>query len=346
MNKVLGYGLLIVAGGLIGAALTIGRGTGTDGGAVSPGRTDAAAAAAPASVAPATSGSLTSSGPVGYADIQGMLGLLAAPQRSALLADPKAFQAFVDSEAGLRSVLAAARASDLEQNANVAFVVQRQAERALAEAYLNVLIRKALGPDFPTEEQLRKFYDDNRKAFATPQRVHLWQIFWPLAADAGDTERQTSAAEAQTVLKELRSGKLTFADAAARYSGHAGSRLAGGYVGLVSVNDLLPEVRTEVLALKDGAISEPVRTSTGIHLVRRGGVVPARELSYEEAGPEVRQLLLREAGAQARMQLINKAREAYPAPYPADELEGWRQKLAAEPPPSTAPVTADTTAGS
>lgn len=262
-----------------------------------------------------------------FEDVEQLLRALPADERAALVADAQRFRRFVEAEARLQSVLRAARANDMDRNPTVALAMRRQADRVLAEAYLRELARVNLGEDFPSEEQVRKFYEDNRAQFVLPRRVHLWQVFWPLPEDAPAAEADRVLRQAREVRDAVRAGKLQFADAAARHSAHAASRLHGGYMGLVAVDELLPEVREAVLALEEGALSEPIRTASGLHLVRRGAMVPARELGFDEAAGRARQLLVSETTARLRESVAAKARERYPVAIDEAALERWRQRL-------------------
>jgi peptidylprolyl isomerase len=266
--------------------------------------------------------------PVQLADIRVMLDLLPADQRAAIVNDAAAFKRFVDAESAFRSVIAGARANKLHENAQVLTLVRRRGEQVLAETYLNELVRSNLGADFPKPDQVQKFFEDNRDRFQVPPQVHLWQVFWPIAADASETQKVAIEVEAQSVLTDLRSGKLAFAEAAQRYSKHAASRLTGGYMGLINVNDLLPEVKSAVADLKEGALSDPIRTSAGFHVVKRGASVPARRLELAEVEPQVRELFVREAAARVRESVTAKARETYPRAAPESEFEAWRAQLA------------------
>ena len=317
-------------------AVAIDRHRAASSGTAAPAGTPAPAAAAPTatSASPGSAPRPTDNEPgaVKFEDIQALLALLPEQQRVAIIGDATAFKRLVDGEGAFRSVLAAARANNLQDNVSVARLMQRQAERALVDTYLNEIVKANLGADFPKPEQIRKVYDDNRAKFSVPQQVHVWQIFWPVAADAAAGVRSGVEAEVRDVQKDLETGKITFGDAAARYSKHQPSRYAGGYMGLLSVDDLLPEVRSVVADLPEGAISKPIRTSTGYHLVKRGGIVAGWQLEFSEVETQARELLVREAVARLRETIATKAKETYRLQAMDDDVEAWRAKLAGQNP--------------
>lgn len=318
-----GYVGALLAGAVLGAMYGAGH---LPGSLSSAGR--AAEEPPPAQAAAADRGAESEARPVlAFEEVEHLIRALPADERTAVVADAQRFRRFVEAEARLQSLLRAARANEVDRNPTVALAMRRQADRVLAEAYLRELARVNLGEDFPTEEQVRKFYEDNREQFVLPRRVHLWQVFWPLSEDAPAAERERVLRQAREVREAVRGGKLAFADAAARHSAHAASRMHGGYMGLVAVDDLLPEVREAVLALEEGGVSQPIRTASGLHIVRRGAMVPARELGFEEAAARARQLLVSETTARLRESVAAKARERYPVEIDDAALERWRQRL-------------------
>jgi len=266
-------------------------------------------------------------GEIGYGDIQNLLRSLASEQQSLIVDDENRFQQFVQSESDMRSMLKAATDNNMQNNEQLRFMMNRAAERVLVEAYLNQLIRLNTVEGFPSEEQVREFYNNNKERFNVPERVHISQIFWAIPRD-GDAKRAAEIeASAREIVKSLRQGKLEFADAAARHSEHAASRSTGGYMGLVKVTDLLPEVRAKLMSMKVGAISDPVRTDTGFHVINRGVLVPSREMPFAEASDQARRLFINEYASQLRAALVEKARETYPYPVDDEIREQWRTKL-------------------
>jgi hypothetical protein len=286
----------------------------------------------PADTAPAPETAATADSPdAGSApDVDAIARLLSAmsdSQREAVLADEATFEQLVDGEAAFRALLAGARDNRMMENENIRLLMQRQADKALVDAYLRQLARVNLGPDFPTEEQLRKYFDDNRTAFGTPERVHLWQIFWPLGPQVGDEARAAMRAEAATVLTRLRQEGGDFAALAAEYSGHMPSRTAGGYMGLLNTADLLPGVRDAVMALEEGEVSDVVSTDSGLHIIRRGAVVPARENDFEEIRAQVRARLIQDADAQFRRAVQTRALDEYEYAVDSRRKAQWREAL-------------------
>lgn len=267
-----------------------------------------------------------------FDDVESLIKLVPLEQREAILGDAGAFAKFVKLEATNQSLLNAARANKFEDNPLVQSLMRRGAERVLAETYLNQVIRSNLPKDFPTDKQVRDYYDANKSKFQTPERVHLWQIFLPLQKDAKKSEEASVRKQADRLVRELRRHKLDFGTAAEQYSKNEPSRLNGGYMGLTALAKLVPAVRSKVVAMKEGDISEPIRTNDGYHIVKRGATVVAQSLAFEDIRPEVKKLLVRDAVAKIRQAVIKKVQETYPVSVDTSELDKWRSRLRKENP--------------
>ena len=264
---------------------------------------------------------------LGYADIQQVMANLDGNQKKALVENPENFRKFVQQEAGNLSILSAARANKINTDANTLFLMQRSAESILRESYLSKLIATKLPADFPTDQQIQEYFDKNKASFFLGERVHVWQIF--LKIEAGTNEQQVAAVEQKikNIRQEIQNNKIDFADAAMRYSDHAASQAMGGYMGLVKVSDLKPELSQPLLLLPEGDLSEPLKSDTGIHLLKRGAIVPKQDVSFEQVKNQIRDLLLQQARVQLRQAIYDQAGKTYPVDLQEQTIEEWRQQL-------------------
>jgi len=273
-----------------------------------------------------------------------LLAVVGPAQREQILASEENFAAFLRQETLNQAVLAAAYANGADRNEAIATLMERAGQRVLVETYLNQVVNSNLDPAFPSPEQVREAYDKNPDAFRVPQRVHLWQIYVPLASDADEATRKRAWALAESVAADLRAGKATFEAMAKKHSAHQPSRLNDGYMGLINVSELLPPVAEAALALEIGGISKPIATETGLHILKRGPIVEADQLAFEAVAEEVRERLRREAMAKVRQAALEKIAEEYPVAAPAaEDAARWRRALQDERPagPDASPAPAD-----
>ncbi|MCK5432087.1 MAG: hypothetical protein KAJ03_05045, partial [Gammaproteobacteria bacterium] len=108
-------------------------------------------------------------------DLQKTLSVLDENQRKQVLADEKVFSDFVKQEAGNASVLVAARANKVNESEKTLILAQRGVDNIVRELYLNQLLASKIPADFPTDEQVQEYYDQNKEKFVIEERIHVWQ---------------------------------------------------------------------------------------------------------------------------------------------------------------------------
>lgn len=259
--------------------------------------------------------------------VRELLAVLDSQRRSQILESQEEFERFVAQETLNQAVLKAAYANGADQNEQIKVLMQRAGHKVLVDAYLNQVVRLNLDQDFPNDEQVREAYDKNQQAFRVPQRMHLWQIFIPLAADAEDKAYKSAWALADKVSADLRAGKADFDAMARQHSAHPASRMNDGYMGLIKISDLLPPIASAAQALKVNGISEPIATESGLHILKRGEFVDEEVIDFETIKGNVRERLRREAALKVRQAVVEKIAEEYPVEAPGEQVEQWRTTL-------------------
>ena len=252
---------------------------------------------------------------------------LSAEQRKLLLSDSERFAELIKQQLALKSVLKAAVANNLHKDANTLFLMKKTAENALRELYLKRLIAEKLPADFPSDEQIQTFYEENKERFVVEQRVHLWQIFLPFGENQDIEAIKSLEAQANSIVKEIEKDKISFNEAAGKHSRHQPSRNNGGYMGLVKVSDILPAIKEKVLELKQEQVSQPLKTEAGIHILRRGEIVEAQNVELAEAREQIKAALRQEAGKRFQQAVIEQSQKSYPIEITDKKVEEWRLKL-------------------
>ena len=139
-----------------------------------------------------------------------------------------------------------------------------------------------------TEEQLRATYETERDRFETPEQRHAEHIL----VEIPEGQEEAARGKADAIVARLRGGE-DFAAVAAAESADAGTKAQGGDLGWISRGGFLVGPFEDALyALQVGAISEPVRTEAGYHIIRlaevRAGAVQPFEAVREEIAAELR----------------------------------------------------------
>lgn len=252
---------------------------------------------------------------------------LSPENRKAILADSEKFQAFIQRQLAQKSMLNLLMADGVKDQEPVQFLMQKSAEKALLEWYLNQLILKNLAKDFPNEQQIKEFYDSNQETFTLGERVHLWQILLPFLDNASNEEIAKLESEAKKIRDDIVSKRISFADAALQYSKNSPSRENGGYVGLVKLDEFPENLKQEILALSQDDISQPIRTGNAFHIIKHGSIVAEQSVELEQISGRIREVLRKQEVENIRKALIEQAQKKFPTDIEASDIEEWRLKL-------------------
>ena len=117
-----------------------------------------------------------------------------------------------------------------------------------------------------SSEEVREYFRTHQREFEDrPGRAVVSLTAIPRAVTAADTAAARNRAVA---LRNEILGGAKFEDVAKRESADSGSAAQGGSLGRGSASRFVPEFATAALRLKPGAISEPVLSQFGFHLIR------------------------------------------------------------------------------
>jgi peptidyl-prolyl cis-trans isomerase SurA len=168
-----------------------------------------------------------------------------------------------------------------------------------------------------TREEIQKFYDEHKSEFDLPERVRLAEILIPAVPpnqakdDKGNplpqpeaTPEQIAAAKAKAdeAMSKLKSG-MKFAEVAKLYSSGPTAQ-DGGDLGYFKRGVLDKSLEDTTFALKEGAVTDVVRTRQGFVILRvldhpPAGIPPLNKvenriqevLYYQKIEPALRQFL-------------------------------------------------------
>lgn len=138
-----------------------------------------------------------------------------------------------------------------------------------------------------SEEDLRALYDARKDTLGTPEQREASHVLLTLGADADDA----AVAEVREKLAELRARIVAgeaFEDIAREHSEDPGSAADGGSLGGFSRGVMDPVFEEAAFGLEVGAISEPVRTPFGFHLIKLTAVTPGGAKPFDEVREQLR----------------------------------------------------------
>lgn len=140
-------------------------------------------------------------------------------------------------------------------------------------------------------------------------------------------ESSTDEAEAKAKLEQIRtrlSQGEEFAALAKEFSEDLGSSAEGGDLGFVGKGVFDPAFEQAVYALKEGEVSEPVKSRFGWHLIKLLGVKAAEVPSFDSLKPELVRELKSE---QVEQRFVDASKQLETAAYESLDLKGPAQEL-------------------
>jgi parvulin-like peptidyl-prolyl isomerase len=159
-----------------------------------------------------------------------------------------------------------ARARKMTEVPQVANAVTDYREKLMLDALYGEHILKEFKV---TDDEVRAYFDARKSDFSEPEKRRMAQIL------------VASEADAKAVVAALAKG-ADFAELAKSKSRDITTASSGGDLGWVTA-DHVPPLFAAVLTLKAGQTTQPVRTSSGWHIIKVVEVAPRRLLTFEEA---------------------------------------------------------------
>lgn len=173
-----------------------------------------------------------------------------------------------------------------------------QLEAIKKEMLTQTAITRVLSGISVTEEDAKKYYDENSAQFLQNENVNASHI---LVA----TEE-----EAKDVKAKLAEG-MAFEEAATQYSS-CPSKENGGNLGNFSKGMMVPEFENVAFDLPVGVISEPVKTQFGYHIIKVLSKQPASPMSFEEVKESIMQQLRQQKESEKYVSFTKDLEKKYP----------------------------------
>ncbi len=115
-----------------------------------------------------------------------------------------------------------------------------------------------------TDEEVQSAYEDYVASFAEDETRNTRHILLSTSGDKGDDEQLEKA---NSLVEQLRNGG-DFAALAQEHSDDPGSAANGGSLGEVEKGAMVPEFEKATFAAEIGAITDPVKTQFGYHIIQ------------------------------------------------------------------------------
>lgn len=208
-----------------------------------------------------------------------------ADNKRQLASDPGALERLVRSELMRKAVLNEAKQKGWDKRAELQPLIERAHDQVIVSTFVGNVAKPAEG--YPSEEEIKQFYEANKAQLLAPAQYQVAQIFLP-AAEGAD---KSKAEEAKKKIGELsaRLGKsgADFAKLAKENSAHKESAEKGGELGWVSEEQMVPEIRRAITGMNKGEVSAPIKSTAGWHLIKLLDKKPPGTRSLAEVRPNL-----------------------------------------------------------
>jgi foldase protein PrsA len=166
---------------------------------------------------------------------------------------------------------------------------QQLTDETTAEAVLRTKVKI-------TDEQVKKYYDENPARSEEPERVKLNYITFGLIEPTTNTPLSEEQKKAKRKLADDLQQRVSkgedIAKLAGEFSDDQKARESGGEVTLIrGLRGVPPEFETAAFALKTNQISEVIVTQYALYIMKLQERTPARKMDLKEAGPLIRKEL-------------------------------------------------------
>ena len=166
------------------------------------------------------------------------------------------------------------------------------------EVITSMAINKILADITVTDEEVKKYYDENKSAFEKPATVSARHIL------------VATEDEAKNIKEEISNGTTSFSDAAMKYS-TCPSKEQGGALGEFSRGMMVPEFEEAAFNAEIGKVTEPVKTQFGYHLIIVDSKNEASTKNFEEVKDGVLQQLIQERQHKKYDEMLKELEDKY-----------------------------------
>lgn len=184
-------------------------------------------------------------------------------------------------------------------DANIEATEGFQAELNLAKENLlkQYNIRQLLEGIQVTDEESKVFYEENPQYFSEGEQVKASHILVETIEKANE------------IVEEMK-GELSFEDAAMKYS-TCPSNQKGGDLGFFQKGQMVPEFEAVAFAMENDAVSEPVQTQFGYHIIKKTDHKKSDVKPLSEVADQIKQQLLIQKQNASYLEKVNALKEKY-----------------------------------
>jgi peptidyl-prolyl cis-trans isomerase C len=189
----------------------------------------------------------------------------------AMAETPQGRKEMLDTMVIRELILQQAAKDGLDKGTEIEDKLQDLKKRLIVESFLK---KKVEQESNVSEEDMKKFYEQNKDKFKSGDQIKASHIL------------VKSEKEAKDVQAQLKAGG-NFEELAKKFSSDSSSS-KGGDLGWFGKGSMVPAFEKAALALKEGQISDIVKSDFGFHIIKLTGKRPAGIRPYEEVKDQIK----------------------------------------------------------
>ncbi len=143
-----------------------------------------------------------------------------------------------------------------------------------------------------TDEQMKKYYEDNKDEFVGKNRVRLLNILIPVPPDVSGDQKNEQRGLAERLLNDIRSG-ASFENTAKKYSKGPNAD-KGGDMGFIAWKDLAPFLKEAIGDVKENGVSDIIETPYGFQIIKVAEKETSGAKPYEEVRDQIQKRMYNE----------------------------------------------------
>ncbi|MCB1089027.1 MAG: peptidylprolyl isomerase, partial [Verrucomicrobiae bacterium] len=159
-----------------------------------------------------------------------------------------------------------------------------------------------------TPEEIKAYYDENKARYEVKEQVRASHILFKVEKKDDAAADAEAKAKADAVYKEAIKKGADFAELAKKHSqGPTAPR--GGDLSFFTRGRMVPAFEDVAFKLKEGEISQPVKTQFGWHIIKVTEKKEGRDRPFEEVKDSIDKLLKNKKSRKAKAELLKSLRE-------------------------------------
>jgi peptidyl-prolyl cis-trans isomerase D len=159
-----------------------------------------------------------------------------------------------------------------------------------------------------SETEKEKYFAENKETFKIEEQVKARHILVRVPENAPEADVTKAMATIKKAQTDLKAGK-SFTEVAAKYTEDPSGTQTGGELGWFGRGRMVKPFEDAAFALDKGAVSEPVRTQFGLHLIKVEDKKKAGYADYREVADDIARIIAQDRAAETLQDRLDQTLE-------------------------------------